>query len=92
MYNLLVESPILHKSRESQCTPIPGNHWVLHQACLLNEANSSLPLEKSTMLSISHTAKVTDLAFQTSPIDYVYMSPPAYMPMENNVPVISCQK
>ena len=27
------------------------------------------------------------------PLDYVFMSPPAYMPTENNVPIIiSCQK
>ena len=73
MYNLLMESPILHESGESRCTPIPGNHWVLDQACLLNEADSLLcravfflkffvscikpPLLKSIMLSISHTAK-----------------------------------
>ena len=41
-----------------------GNHWVLvDQACLLNEVCRTvsyikLSLLKSTMLSISHTAKI----------------------------------
>ena len=66
-YTVFMHQPYCSSQGKAGAPPYPGNHLVLDQACLLNEANSlqcravsyiKLSLLKSTMLSISHTAKI----------------------------------